>query len=88
MTPGYEHRHAARACPGQPLLWDSYAARPPRASISYKQSAIFHPERDRVPPRPFSSRIRPPVMLDAIFLALGVAGFAVCLGYVYLCERL
>jgi hypothetical protein len=27
-------------------------------------------------------------MLDIIFLALGIAGFAVCLGYVHLCDRL
>jgi len=27
-------------------------------------------------------------MLDAIFLALGIGGFALCLGYVFLCERL
>jgi len=27
-------------------------------------------------------------MLDVIFLALGIGGFALCLGYVYLCDRL
>jgi hypothetical protein len=35
-----------------------------------------------------SSPCTRPVMLDVIFLALGVAGFAVCLGFVYLCELL
>jgi hypothetical protein len=27
-------------------------------------------------------------MLDLVFLALGIGGFAVCLGYVFLCDRL
>jgi hypothetical protein len=27
-------------------------------------------------------------MLDIIFIGLGIAGFAVCLGYVFLCDRL
>jgi hypothetical protein len=27
-------------------------------------------------------------MLDVVFLALGIGGFAVCLGYVFLCDRL
>ena len=27
-------------------------------------------------------------MLDVIFVALGVGGFAVCLAYVYICDRL
>jgi hypothetical protein len=27
-------------------------------------------------------------MLDVIFLALGIGGFAVCVGYVFLCDRL
>ncbi len=27
-------------------------------------------------------------MLDLVYLALGIAGFAACLGYVFLCERL
>jgi hypothetical protein len=29
-----------------------------------------------------------PVMLDIVFIGLGVAGFAVCLAYVRLCEWL
>jgi hypothetical protein len=28
------------------------------------------------------------VVLDALFLALGIGGFALCLGYVFLCDRL
>jgi hypothetical protein len=27
-------------------------------------------------------------MYDVLFVALGIAGFAVCVGYVYLCDRL
>jgi hypothetical protein len=27
-------------------------------------------------------------MLDIVYVALGLAGFAVCLGYVHLCNRL
>ncbi len=27
-------------------------------------------------------------MYDVIFVALGIAGFAACLGYLHLCERL
>ncbi len=27
-------------------------------------------------------------MLDVLYLILGVGGFAVCLGYVHLCDRL
>jgi hypothetical protein len=27
-------------------------------------------------------------VLDVLYLALGIGGFAACLGYVYLCDRL
>ncbi len=27
-------------------------------------------------------------MYDVLFVALGIAGFAVCVGYVHLCDRL
>jgi len=27
-------------------------------------------------------------MLDIIFIGLGIAGFAACFGYVFLCDRL
>jgi|GEM_PF-2673216 hypothetical protein len=27
-------------------------------------------------------------VLDVLFLALGIGGFALCLGYVFLCDRL
>jgi hypothetical protein len=68
-------------------LWDSYGGATPAASLSYGRSPTFRAGRRiraaRIPP--FSGR---PTMLDAIFLALGIAGFAACLGYVYLCERL
>jgi hypothetical protein len=29
-----------------------------------------------------------PAMLDVLYLALGLGGFALCIGYVHLCDKL
>ena len=36
----------------------------------------------------FGGATRGSSMYDVLFVALGIAGFAVCVGYVYLCDRL
>ncbi len=60
------------------LLWNSYIAAVAVASHSYGVGANLPGATTRT----FAA------MLDVIFVALGIGGFAVCLGYVYLCERL
>jgi hypothetical protein len=46
------------------------------------------PSRKRVLSRPEISNGKEHLMLDVVMLALGLAFFAVAIGYTYACERL
>lgn len=58
-------------------LWDSYRNRPSAPSHSYALTAMLP-----------CSIAQGFCMYDVIYLVLGVGGFAVCLGFVHLCDRL